>query len=130
MSKWIFGTVALALLAGLFLLARRGDPLAIVVLTVIGTLAIMMVTFAGVWLMQNREERRFMANARENSEMLQAQAKAQAALSLAQQRQMSALQAAPAALSAGEAGYSFGFAPDAWAGFGNGDVIELEAEAR
>jgi len=128
MSKWIFGTVALALLAGLFLLARQGDPMAIVALTVIGTLVIMMVTFTGVWLMQNREERRFMANAKENSEMLQAQAKAQAALSLAQQRQMSALQAAPAALSAGEAGYQFGFAPDAWAGFG--DVIELEAEAR
>jgi hypothetical protein len=131
MSKWIFGIVGLALLAGLFALARQGDPLAIAVLAVLGTLAIMTVTFAGVWLLQSREERRFRANAEENAGLLQAQAKAQAAFSLAQQRQLASLPAAPARPVGEPPGYSFGFAPDAWAGFGDeSEVIEIEAGER
>ncbi len=90
MTQWGFYAlcvkVGLLLFVGvaLFLLARRGDVTAIVILSVLGALALLGLGLGAAVVILDRqaaaEQRRFTANARENYLMLEQQAKVQGIL--------------------------------------------------
>jgi len=128
MNGYWFSTVVLVLglLAALFGLAVRGEPLAIVALSVLATVSVMLVAFAVALAFERRQERTFRANAEENHQLMQQQARGLSDLALAQQRQMQALGAGQRLAlpepAAAEQGYQFGMAADVFAGFGDDDA--------
>lgn len=121
--------IIIILLMGLFGMALDGNPLALVTLAAIGTVAVMLVAFGIALAFESRSARAFRTNAAENQALMQAQARGLAELALAQQRQMRAL-GQGISVESPPSMPQFGLAPGALVGFGDDDEVDLLGDGR